>query len=110
MAIEKKLKTVFILSLISFCVFVSCRNTDSNDPDRIRQSQWDVMVIPDKFNTGPKPGTSFRKLTASGNIAENVYVNFRTDTNPYTYVLTSYGPNKDKLPDRSIVENYDFSD
>ena len=110
MAIEKNLKTFFLLSLISFCVFVSCRNTDSNDPDRIRQSQWDVMVIPDKFNTGPKPGTSFRKLTASGNIAENVYVNFRTDTNPYTYVLTSYGPNKDKLPDRSIVENYDFSD
>lgn len=103
-----KFKILFFIMPIIF--LISCHHSESVDPNEIQFGPWDYRIIPDKYNTGPKEGTVFNKLNASGYIAPNVYVTLRTDTNPNTYVLSSNGTNQNFMPDKSIVSNYDFSD
>ncbi len=103
-----KVKIFFLFAFLF--AFFSCKFSHSCDDDKIRKTYWDVVEIPDKYNTGPLENTVFKKLASTGDIAENVNLTFRTDTNPPSYVLTSYGPNKENLPDKCVIRDYDFSD
>ncbi|MBQ0040185.1 MAG: hypothetical protein KBS64_07160 [Treponema sp.] len=98
-------------ALVVPVVMLSCRLNVSYDPDKIRKTDFDINVIPDRFNTGAREGTIFNKIMDSGFIAENVFLTFRSDMNPPAYMITSYGDkNRDKLPDKVVVRDYDFSD
>lgn len=79
------------------------------NPDLIKETDRDVVVIPDKYNTGPKPGIVFKKLTQTGSV-EELTINIRTDTKTPFYNVSSHGPNQDNLPDEVFIEGYDFSD
>lgn len=106
------MKFRFLFSLSVLVLLVSCKAVD---PNLIKYNQWDYRVMPDKYNTGAVEiikdrKSNLQKFEASGYIVPDVYLTLRTDTNPYHYNLTSYGPNQKGLPDQVIIRDFDFSD
>ncbi len=95
-----------VVILFFVFIFISCRQ-EIND-GRFRETFFDQIRIPDKFNTGTKSGTDFKKLNATDEIGANVVLQKRIDENKY--VLSSYSNNLEKFPNVSVIENYDFSD
>lgn len=97
---------ITICILLCFVCF-SCR-IFFFDPDHIIQNEWDLTVVPDKYNTGVPQDAVLTKFSGSGNIADNVFISFRTDMTPNQFNL-SYSSSKN-LPDRVVIKNIDFSD
>lgn len=97
-----------LMCFISLSLF-SCRfSLNSEDISIIKHNKWDVKVIPDKYNTGADESKNLKKVTASGYIANNVYVSLRGDTNQYN--LSSSKENINTLPNKVVIRNLDFSE
>lgn len=113
MKISKYIFISFVLSLF----LVSC---DFNTTSEV------ISIIPDKYNTGCNENTQFKpfdvETTGSGKnektflIAKgdkgSIYIMESIDEkNPEKsrYIITSYSPNAENLPDNLVLEDYDFS-
>lgn len=114
----------FFYSICIFLLFTSCKfhlgdklssvlepYSDLIDNDDILDR--DITIIPDKYNTGTRPGTVFSTITEEGAI-NDVYIKVRTDdnnSNNNVYIITSYVPKTAPyFPNEVTIENYDFSD
>jgi len=103
-----KLRFIFLI-LLSF-LFESCLFFVTPDKNLLRFNKWDYLNIPDKYNTGARESTDFKKITGNSEIAPNINLIIRTDTNPNFYCLTSYRNSLQNFPDSVTIRDYDFSD
>lgn len=94
-----KILFILLILLLSSCKFTI------NDTDKIRKNIWDIQIIPDKKNCGADESVLTEKITGDFEISPGVIVTLRTDQNQFC--LSSY--KAQKLPDKVIVKNKDFS-
>lgn len=105
------MKARYFIILIA-CLFISCKATvtfydDIQKENEINIKDFLYKKIPDKYNTGPEPGTSFSKIGKEG-LVNGLYIKIDDKKD---YVITSYIPkNVMEMPSKVVIENYDFQD